>query len=263
MTSHLATVDWICWVVILLLHQLLIALLLIHRLYRRLLYFTFYAGICFVSNVVCFCLAINASPLAAAYANYVSGIFAYSALAGFVWREVYLVTFGPRRSLPDEIPARVFFWITGFYAAVLVTTAGPSPWLTLTLPILGMIERAMLGAICASIIVILTYSFMTGISWRKHTLALAIGVALSSTIEMTGLYLGPHASRSAAMLLRESTTGAYLISLALWLWAVTHVEKQEPITPEMLDTIQQHFTEMQNAAFLYLDQPIKPEVHHT
>nr|HLJ26545.1 hypothetical protein [Candidatus Angelobacter sp.] len=249
MKLYLQSIDYSLWFLAGALHAVLGVLLVARGVWKRLPFFSAQVYVCLASNVACYVIAQNGTLANYAYTNFGGTLIVDALLAGFLWREVYLTTFGPRVSLPEGVPVRVFLYVAALYAAVIVTgSLLPDVWLRSAFPAMTVAARWLLGALAAASIVLLVYSFRLGISWRRHTLILASGLAFTTVGELAASYLYSFVSPAGAAILRQSSTAAYLVTLVLWIWGVACVRKPEVITQEMLRTLKDEFTDITRLA---------------
>ncbi|HLJ25293.1 MAG TPA: hypothetical protein VKY85_01135 [Candidatus Angelobacter sp.] len=239
MKLHLSTLEYAIWFSAALLHATLGVVITVRGVHRRLPFFATQIYFCLASNIVCYLLAQKASLLTYAFANFGSTIIVDALYGCFLWREVYLTTFGPRMFLPAWVPYRFFVYTSGLYAAVLVTgVLLPAPWLGSALAAMAFLTRSLLGIMAAVCIVLIFYSVRLGISWRRDTLILTAGLLFSTATELAAAYSRYFVSAEAVPVLRQISSFSYLVTLALWMWGVsTQRVESEAATPEMLRQI--------------------------
>lgn len=255
MKPYLSHFDYATWFVAIALHAALITLLAWRKLYERMPFFFSQVGVCLISNVICYVTAMRASPAAYFCVVLSSGLIVNALLGLFLWQEVYLTTFGPRRSLPDWIWMRVLLYVGTLYGAVLAANLlMPEHWLYQTLGVAGLLNRTSTGMLATVSIVLLIYSAVLGISWRRHTLILTVGLAFSSIMELAASYANSLFTPTGAVFLRHSSTVAYLITLVLWILGGALTEEMDDVTYEELLVLQGELSRVQRYAQMVIGE---------
>lgn len=238
MKPHLSVLDCVVWASAAALHAILGLIIRLSGVHRRLPFFTTQIYLCLTCNIVCYFLYRSAFLTAYTFVNYSTELIVDGLYGLFLWREVYLTTFGPPSSLPDWVPPRFLLYVGGLYVAVLVTGAMlPPPWMRPVVVAMVFLAHSLRGILAAVCIVLIVYSFRLGISWSRSILMLTSGLAFSVVAQLAAAYSRHFVLPRHIVILYQISSVAYLITLLVWLLAVLMEKVEietETATPEMV-----------------------------
>lgn len=255
MKSHLSSFEYVLWAVQFFAQLALAFVIAVRKLHRTLPLLAAYIYLSIAQNIACFVVSQASDIATYAYTNFSLTVLAYSLLAGFLWYDIYAVTFGPRRSLPDWVWKRVSVYVSGIYAFMVVTAALPDVWLNWSFPFLSLAIRALTHGLLAAALVIIFYSLHLKIWWRQDRLLLICGLAFNLMALLSVSYAQYWLPRATGGVLRTVYAVADALTLCVWFRALLlPCPDPEPLTEEQIEVLEQRYKQIESLSLTVLDE---------
>jgi hypothetical protein len=257
--AYLSNSEYARWAVLIVLETLLAIVLVWRRSYREFPAFCVYAAVLCVKSWLLLEISIWGSIEAYFYASWIWQTVAACLLLCVVIELMAKVCLPG--TLTDYAYMRVLIPVC--LAAALFSAWLPqqsiAPTRLASLNALIASEKAFGYVACATLGCLLVFTGIVGLSWTRHTLAIAAGIvlstALSALIDDPAKYF-PGTIRSVLSLL---SSASFTVSVSIWVAAFLPTKKPAPVSPRLFAEVRDALRMAEALQRLLVRKPSYPQ----